>query len=102
MADAALGAALDGLASRPSVTELEGLAAGRILTAGRTIDACRTLIDEAAGCPSPCGSGRACGSGPFARAETLDRARRDLEVFLLQHRLDPLLARAGHEALVDR
>ncbi|MGO9906781.1 MAG: hypothetical protein ACLP4R_28400 [Solirubrobacteraceae bacterium] len=93
MADAALGAALDGLASRPSVTELEGLAAGRILTAGRTIDACRTLIDEAA---------RACGSGPFARAETLDRARRDLEVFLLQHRLDPLLARAGHEALVDR
>ncbi|MFZ0381201.1 MAG: hypothetical protein WAL38_25480 [Solirubrobacteraceae bacterium] len=123
MAEAALGAALDGLASRPSVTELEGLAAGRILTAGRTIDvwlehaaaamdavsdelpavalharaaisdACRTLIDEAA---------RACGSGPFARAETLDRARRDLEVFLLQHRLDPLLARAGHEALVDR
>jgi len=123
MADAALGAALDGLAARPSVTELEGLAAGRILTAGRTIDvwlehaaaamdavseelpavalharaaisdACRALLDEAA---------RACGSRPFARAETLDRARRDLEVFLLQHRLDPLLARAGHEALADR
>jgi alkylation response protein AidB-like acyl-CoA dehydrogenase len=123
MADSAVGAALDGLAARPSVTELEALATGRILTAGRTIDAwlehaaaamdavsdelpgvalharaaisdaCRTLLDEAA---------RACGSGPFARAEALDRARRDLEVFLLQHRLDPLLARAGHEALAQR
>ena len=119
MADTAVGAALDGLAARPSVTELEALAAGRILTAGRTIDAwlehaaaamdavsdelaavalharaaisdaCRTLLDEAA---------RACGSRPFARAEALDRARRDLEVFLLQHRLDPLLARAGARA----
>ena len=49
-------------------------------------DACRTLLDEAA---------RACGSRPFARGAALDRARRDLEVFLLQHRLDPLLARAG-------
>jgi alkylation response protein AidB-like acyl-CoA dehydrogenase len=123
MADTAVRAALDGLAARPSVTELEALAGGRILTAGRTIDAwlehaaaamdavsdeltavalharaaisdaCRTLLDEAA---------RACGSGPFARAEALDRARRDLEVFLLQHRLDPLLARAGHEALAHR
>lgn len=123
MADTAAHAALDSLAKRPSTTELEGLAAGRILTAQRTIDvwleyaaaamdavsdelpavalharaaisdACRTLLDEAA---------RACGSGPFARAEALDRARRDLEVFLLQHRLDPLLARAGNAALADR
>jgi hypothetical protein len=123
MADTAVNAALDGLATRPSVTELEGLAAGRILTARRTIDvwlehgasamdavsdelpavalharaaisdACRALLDEAA---------RACGSGPFARAEGLDRARRDLEVFLLQHRLDPLLARAGNAVLAGR
>lgn len=123
MADTAISAALDTLASRPSATELEGLAAGRILTAQGTIDvwlehaaaamdavgdelpgvalharaaisdACRTLLDEAA---------RACGSGPFARAEALDRARRDLEVFLLQHRLDPMLARAGKAALADR
>jgi alkylation response protein AidB-like acyl-CoA dehydrogenase len=123
MADTAVGAALDALAARPSITELEGLAAGRILTAGRTIevwlehvaaamdavsdelpaialharaaisDTCRTLLDEAA---------RACGSGPFARAEALDRARRDLEVFLLQHRLDPMLARAGSAALAER
>ncbi len=123
MADTAVDAALDTLAARPSVTELEGLAAGRILTARRTIDVwlehaaeamdtaggelpavalharaatsdtCRTLLDEAA---------RACGSGPFAKAEALDRARRDLEVFLLQHRLDPLLARAGSAALAER
>ena len=98
----------------------KALAAGRMLTAQRTIsvwldaaaaamdvagpdlarvglharaaisDACRViLLDEAA---------RACGSRPFARAGALDRARRDLEVFLLQHRLDPLLARAGEAA----
>lgn len=123
MADTAADGALDALAARPSATELEGLSAGRIMTAQRTIgvwlehgatamdlvsdeltavalharaaisDACRTLLDEAA---------RACGSGPFARAEALDRARRDLEVFLLQHRLDPMLARAGGAALADR
>lgn len=123
MADTAVDAALSALATRPHGRELEGLAAGRILTSQQTIDvwlqhaaaamdavsdelpavalharaaisdACRTLLDEAA---------RACGSGPFARAEALDRSRRDLEVFLLQHRLDPILARAGSAALADR
>jgi hypothetical protein len=53
-------------------------------------DACRLLLDEAA---------RACGSRPFARAEALDRARRDLELFLLQHRLEPMLARYGETAI---
>jgi hypothetical protein len=111
------------LAGRPVRGALEGLAAGRILTAHRTIslwmdaaarsmdarapdlaatalhgraaiaEACRTLLDEAA---------RACGSRPFAHGGTLDRSRRDLEVFLLQHRLDPLLARAGEDALGSR
>jgi hypothetical protein len=120
MADTAVAAALTGLAARPARGDLEGLAAGRILTAQRTIDvwltaaaaamdrsgadlaavalhgraaiagACRTLLDEAA---------RAVGSRPFARGDGLDRARRDLEVFLLQHRLDPMLARAGITAL---
>ena len=120
MADLAVGAALDELSERPSPGPLEALAAGRILTAQRTIDlwidraaramdsaeealpdisvqarvgiadACRMLLDEAA---------RACGSRPFARGGALDRARRDLEVFLLQHRLDPLLARLGDAAL---
>ena len=123
MADAAMGGALGELAGRPERGPLEGLAAGRILTAHRTIsvwldaaartmddvspdlpaialhgraaiaDACRALLDEAA---------RACGSRPFARGGTLDRARRDLEVFLLQHRLDPLVARAGEAALGQR
>ncbi|HEY5428194.1 MAG TPA: acyl-CoA dehydrogenase family protein [Solirubrobacteraceae bacterium] len=122
MADAAVDGALAAIAERPGRGDLEGLAAGRILTAQRTIDvwlqaggaamdrpghdadlaalalhgraaiadACRTLLDEAA---------RACGSRPFARGAALDRARRDLEVFLLQHRLDPMLARAGAAAL---
>jgi hypothetical protein len=123
MADTAVEAALAALAQRPDPGALEGLAAGRILTAQRTIDvwlaaaagamdgaaedlpavslhgraaiadACRTLLDEAA---------RACGSRPFARADALDRARRDLELFLLQHRLDPLVARAGAAALQER
>jgi alkylation response protein AidB-like acyl-CoA dehydrogenase len=120
MADTAVESAVTVLAQRPERGELEGLAAGRMLTAQRTIDvwlqaaatamdrldpdlatmalhgraaiadACRLLLDEAA---------RACGSRPFARAEALDRARRDLEVFLLQHRLDPMLARAGTAAV---
>jgi hypothetical protein len=120
MADTAVTDALQTLAQRPRRGELEALAAGRILTAQHTIDvwmdaaaaamdalgadlpqvslharvaisdACRELLAEAA---------RACGSRPFATAAPLDRARRDLEVFLLQHRLDPLLARAGAAAL---
>jgi hypothetical protein len=122
MADAAHGAALRELAARPERSPLEGLAAGRILTAVRAIDlwladaaramdaadqslgtlavqarvaiadASRTILDEAA---------RACGSRPFATGTALDRARRDLELFLLQHRLDPLLARAGESALAE-
>jgi alkylation response protein AidB-like acyl-CoA dehydrogenase len=132
MADTAADSALAELAARPQRSPLEGLAAGRILTARRAIDlwigaagramdaaeadtaaaparepelahvaiqarvaiadACRSLLDEAA---------RACGSRPFARGGPLDRARRDLEVFLLQHRLEPLLARDGESALSE-
>ena len=122
MADTALHSALSELAERPTRGPLEGLAAGRMVTAHATIDlwiaraaramdagaadlpqiaiiargaisdACRCLLDEAA---------RAVGSRPFARGGGLDRARRDLEVFLLQHRLDPLLARVGESALAD-
>jgi alkylation response protein AidB-like acyl-CoA dehydrogenase len=120
MADAAVRGALASLGERSGSSQLEALAAGRILTHQRTIDAwlaqaaeamddptaaigdvalharvaiadaCRGLLDEAA---------RACGSRPFARAEALDRARRDLELFLLQHRLEPLLARYGETAI---
>jgi alkylation response protein AidB-like acyl-CoA dehydrogenase len=121
MADTAVAAALDTLRERRNRGPLEALAAGRIVAHQSTIDvwlehaaaamdaagsnlagvalhgraaiagAARALLDEAA---------RACGSRPFARADALDRARRDLELFLLQHRLDPLLARAG-ETLLD-
>jgi alkylation response protein AidB-like acyl-CoA dehydrogenase len=120
MADAALDAALRELAERPGRGALEDLAAGRMLTAHQTItvwmkraaramdeqpaelpdvalhgraaivEACRILLDEAA---------RACGSHQFATGGPLDRARRDLELFVLQHRLDPMLARAGSDAL---
>ena len=122
MADTAVAAATAALRERPVRGDLEAHALGRILTAQRTIDvwlaaaaramdaagadlpsvalygrvaiadACRALLDEAA---------RACGSRPFATAGALDRARRDLEIFLLQHRLDPLLARAGAAALEE-
>jgi alkylation response protein AidB-like acyl-CoA dehydrogenase len=122
MADAAVESMLGELSGRPGRGELEGLAAGRAMTAQRTIslwidagaramdtgadlaatalharaaiaDHCRTLLDEAA---------RACGSWPFATASRLDRCRRDLEVFLLQHRLDPMLARTGAASLDAR
>jgi alkylation response protein AidB-like acyl-CoA dehydrogenase len=123
MADRALDAALDELAGRPDPGPLEQLAAGRMLTAQQTIDAwlqraaramdaaapelpavalharvaiahaSRELLDQAA---------RACGSHPFATGGDLDRARRDLELFLLQHRLDPALAAAGARALDAR
>ena len=122
MADCAGAAALAALAGRPGRGQLEGLAAGRIGTALATIDlwiaeaaramdapddglatvsvqareaisgAARSLLDEAA---------RACGSRPFATGSALDRARRDLELFLLQHRLDPFVARTG-EARLNR
>jgi alkylation response protein AidB-like acyl-CoA dehydrogenase len=132
MADTATESALDTLAERPEPSPLEGLAAGRIMTSRRAIDIwlqaaaramdaatgidvsdestadlaaisvqarvaitaeCTTLLDSAA---------RACGSRPFARGDALDRARRDLEVFLLQHRLDPILARLGAAELTER
>lgn len=123
IADRAVSSALATLADkgRGEPDDLVSLAAGRMLAAQGTIDrwleyaagvadekpetpfagisirlraavagACRTILDEAAS---------ACGSRPFAIADSLDRARRDLELFLLQHRLEPLLARAGREAI---
>ncbi len=55
--------------------------------------ACREILDEA---------GRACGSRPFAVSDDLDRAKRDLDIFLLQHRLEPALARAGRQGIMER
>ena len=53
-------------------------------------EAGRALLDEAA---------RACGSRPFATGSALDRARRDFELFVLQHRLEPMLVRTGRALL---
>ncbi len=119
-ADSALAALLEG-AGRRADEDLVALAVGRALTARGTIDAwfataaaradgapdepladlsvalreavagaCRTILAEAEG---------ALGSRPFAAAGDLDRARRDLGIFLLQHRLDPMVARMGRRAL---
>jgi len=124
IADAARAAALEALGPRALAgDDLAALAVGRIDTHAQTIDlwlaeagrradahpeaamrtlsvhlreavarAAQALVDEAL---------RAAGSRPLARGGALDRAARDLRIFLLQHRLDPLLVRAGREA-VDR
>jgi len=116
--DAAVEAALSDLAAKPETDDLRALAAGRIVTAQATIDrwfehaasqppeadlkatavglratiaeAGATIIREAA---------NATGSRPFATGTALDRARRDFELFVLQHRLDPLTARLGRERI---
>jgi hypothetical protein len=124
-ADAAVEDALDRLAARPNAGDLEALAAGRLLTWREAIglwlaraaavlddgpedqlaadtaaqarvaiaDAARAILDEAE---------RALGSRPAATGAALDRAARDLRLFLLQHRLEPILARTGAAALEDR
>jgi alkylation response protein AidB-like acyl-CoA dehydrogenase len=126
ISDTAVDAALDVLAAKAGDEEPDdvvSLAAGRMLAARGTIDSwlayaahradadpaslpgistqlresvarsCREILDEAA---------RAVGSHPFATSGPLDRARRDLELFLLQHRLEPALVRRGRQAISDR
>jgi hypothetical protein len=115
MVDAAADAALADLAARRATEPLSQLAAGRIEAARGSVDAwlalaaaavdesrelkplsvlMRAEIDRAAKAILEAAA-VACGSHPFVTAGRLDRARRDLETFLLQHRLDPLLARLG-------
>lgn len=45
---------------------------------------------------------RVCGSRALVGASSLDRARRDLDLFLLQHRLDPKITRLGADLLAAR
>ena len=126
ISDLALDAALETLAAKSAGKEPDdvvSVASGRMLTARATMDrwlehaareadadpekslahlstplrvavagSCREILDEAA---------KACGSHPFAVADPLDRARRDLELFLLQHRLEPALVRAGRQAITE-
>jgi alkylation response protein AidB-like acyl-CoA dehydrogenase len=126
ISDTAVEAALEILAVKAVGSEPDdvvSLAAGRMLTAQGTIDrwlgyaaaladenqaplpevstqlrqaiasSCREILDEAA---------RAVGSHPFSVSGPLDRARRDLELFLLQHRLEPALVRRGRQAISER
>ena len=126
ISDTAVDAALDVLAAKAAGGEPDdvvSLAAGKMLTTRNTIDSwleyaagradadpsslpgisiqlreslalsCRMILDEAA---------RAVGSHPFAVSGPLDRARRDLELFLLQHRLEPALVRCGRQAISGR
>jgi alkylation response protein AidB-like acyl-CoA dehydrogenase len=126
ISDTAVDAALDVLVAKAGDGEPDdvvSLAATRMLAARGTIDrwlayaadradadlaslpgistqlrefvarSCREILDEAA---------RAVGSHSFAVSSPLDRARRDLELFLLQHRLEPALVRRGRQAISDR
>jgi len=121
LVDAVREEALAALAARPEDDQLSALAAGRMLADAGTIDAwferaavalardpqapttdlsivlraavagaARSTVDEAV---------RAAGSRPLVTGGRLDRARRDLELFLNQHRLDPLVARLGRRTL---
>ena len=122
IADSAAEAALALLARRDPRSDLEALAAGRIAQARATIDALLSGVAERADAQPTASllresvllraqiaesaesllseATRACGSRPLATGSPLDRARRDLGVFLFQHRLDPLLMRVG-SALLD-
>jgi alkylation response protein AidB-like acyl-CoA dehydrogenase len=126
ISDTAIDAALDVLAAKAGDGEPDDVvshAAGRMLAARGTIDrrlayaaesadadpaslpgiskqlresvarSCREILDEAA---------RAVGSHPFAVSGPLDRPRRDLELLLPQHRLEPALVRRGRQAISDR
>jgi alkylation response protein AidB-like acyl-CoA dehydrogenase len=127
IADSAVEGALDVLAAKSQDKEpddIVSLAVGRMLVSQGTMDrwleyaasfvdanpeastahfstqlreavatAARDILDVAA---------RAVGSHPFATGSQLDRARRDLELFLLQHRLEPALARTGKGAIEER
>jgi hypothetical protein len=119
MIDAAAVAAIEYLAVRAGADPIAQLAVGRIEAARGTVDAwlamaataadggrelgdvsveMRFEIDRAAKTVLECAAA-ACGSYPFASGGRLDRARRDLETFLLQHRLEPILARLGGRRL---
>jgi hypothetical protein len=111
IADTAADAALYYLGDEPD--DLRAHAAGRILTARATIDRWFEHAAQAEDLPAisiplrvavaDAGAAileqaaRATGSRPFATGSPLDRARRDFELFVLQHRLDPLLVRLGRE-----
>jgi alkylation response protein AidB-like acyl-CoA dehydrogenase len=75
-------------------------AAGHSTTLDPTLLAveCRVALYECARLISA-HAARVCGSRALIGASALDRVRRDLDLFLLQHRLDPKIAKLGTEML---
>jgi alkylation response protein AidB-like acyl-CoA dehydrogenase len=59
---------------------------------------CRVALADAARLISA-SAAQICGSRALIGASALDRSRRDLDLFLLQHRLDPKVAQLGMRAL---
>jgi alkylation response protein AidB-like acyl-CoA dehydrogenase len=59
---------------------------------------CRVALSQCAHAISA-EAARICGSRPLVGGGVLDRARRDLDLFVRQHRLDPKLVRLGHDML---
>jgi len=119
IAHSVVDAALRVVRARPNPSEMMALAVGRMLVALGTI---RHWLRDAAACADDnrslgavaiearwaiAGAAReiaseaalACGSHPLATGGALSRGRRDLDLFLLQHRLDTLLARHGARVL---
>ena len=119
IADGIVEAATSWLGQHGADGQLPGLAAGRMRVAAATVDrwiehagreadagrplsdtsiearwaiasACREIVADAA---------IACGSRPLATGGALSRGRRDLDLFLLQHRLEPKLAAHGTAAI---
>lgn len=119
-ADTVVGLTIDALRAKAGGGDLEALAVARLLGAQRAMDlwlragaeavagadddlgeatllareaiaaAVRTILDEAS---------RVLGSRPFAVGGRIERARRDLQTYLLQHRLEPALVRLGDGVL---
>jgi hypothetical protein len=86
-------AARDGLAAGSD--DAGTVASGRAVSAEARValaDAGRLIAAEAA---------RVCGSRVLIDGGALDRARRDLDLFLLQHRLDPKLVELGSQTLAE-
>lgn len=108
-------AAVDSAFEHLKDDDLRAHAAGRLIVAQQTIDRwfehaataddltqvsipLRQAVAEA-GATVMSEAARATGSRPFATGTPLERARRDFELFVLQHRLDPLVTRLGRERI---
>jgi hypothetical protein len=84
---------LDSAAATVAAGRLDGIRPTSVHVRAAVATACRTILEETA---------RAAGARALAASSGLDRRRRDLELFLLQHRLDPLVADAGRLELERR